>query len=460
MPEPPKWRTDVTVVVVHPSQAVAWAQDGADPTLRFQLDGYHWFPDVEPILHEVRARWHLDAIVLRCLDFRVDEDKRQVRLTYLLQQRADAQLESRRWIDIGNLDLSDLANDQTRPVIEAALHELCMPAPPARRAWTERGWFEDAVAWSDAALRNHDLEPRGLPQQLRTWGLSTVIRFDPPCGNLYFKAAAFSGTGNPSEPEPNRSFLFANEAALLTGLANHVPDHLPVPLAVDPERVWMLLPDAGAFLADCHDLAAWEHALRLHARHQRAYVERDADLFAIGCLDRRLSRLSVQFDELLADDAILSFLDPPDRDRLRAAAPTLRAQIAELASLGIPDTLVHGDLHAFNVCLRDGYPIYFDWTDACVAHPFLDLVTFTGESDFLDKTSGARERLHAAYLDEWRDLIPDNALHRAADLIFPIGALHQVVSYQHMLGSLDEPDRSSMGRGGAFWLCQVLNLRS
>ncbi|MGH2558807.1 MAG: phosphotransferase [Thermomicrobiales bacterium] len=175
-------------------------------------------------------------------------------------------------------------------------------------------------------------------------------------------------------------------------------------------------------------------------------------MLQIGCLDRRLDRLASQVKTLLHDDDILAYLDESDREQLRAAAPRFRTRIAELAGLGIPDTLVHGDLHANNIGVRHGRPIYFDWTDGCVAHPFLDLVTFTGESDFLDATPGGRDRLNAAYLDEWRDLVPAPALARAAQLIEPVGALHQAVSYLHMLPGLDEPDRSSMGRGGAFWL--------
>jgi aminoglycoside phosphotransferase (APT) family kinase protein len=62
-------------------------------------------------------------------------------------------------------------------------------------------------------------------------------------------------------------------------------------------------------------------------------------------------------------------------------------------------SLVHGDLHLGNVAKGPGGPLIFDWTDACVAHPFLDLATIrrgTGEVDVAE--AELRARLRAAYL--------------------------------------------------------------
>jgi hypothetical protein len=79
-----------------------------------------------------------------------------------------------------------------------------------------------------------------------------------------------------------------------------------------------------------------------------------------------------------------------DLHGMTAGSTHFLALIDEAASLGIPDTLVHGDLHAGNIGLRGGRSVFFDWTDACVAQPFLDLVTFLDESEVLDATPGAR----------------------------------------------------------------------
>ncbi len=455
MAEPPSWRTDVVAAVVHPREDAVWLPDETGPALRFDPGDSFWFPNVEPMLHAVRERWDLDAVVLRCLDVREDRDKQRHWMTYLLQPRQAAMPRHGRWAPVRDLDLSGLPVDRRGDVLAVALGGLDEPPPPTRRPWSERGWLEGAETWVATALSAAGLARSRPPVQLRTWGLSTVLRCETPTGDFYFKAAAHSSTGF-CEPTDQRSFLFANEAALLAGLAGRFPEAVPRPVATDPGRVWMLLPDAGPALAESGDLEVWETAIRSHARHQRDCVGQVGELLQIGCLDRRLGRLAADLDDLASDDAALAFLDAPDRDRLCSAAPTIRVLIDEAASLGIPDTLVHGDLHAGNVGLSGGRPVFFDWTDACVAQPFLDLVTFLGESKVLDAAPGARERLRSAYLDEWHGVATGDALARSAELAETIGMLHQAVSYQHMLPALEEPTRSAMGGGVAFWVESLL----
>ena len=456
MAEPTPWQIHVGAAVVHPREPAVWLPDAGEPLLRFDLGDPFWFPDVQPVLQAIRERWALDAIVLRCLDEREDREARHSWVTYLLQPRPEAMPDHGRWLPIRDLALSGPTVDDSWQLLVAAIHGLNEPSPPTRRPWSGRGWFESAVAWVNDGLRAVGLTSSGPPAQLRTWGLSTVLRFETPAGDAYFKAAAHGGAG-PGAPPGHRSFLFANEAALLAGLAGRFRDDLPRPIATDPSRVWMLLPDAGASLWESHDLDAWEAAIRGHARHQRDWIGRETELFRIGCLDRRLSGLAASFDDLASDDTVLAFLDPPVRDRLGTAAPAMRALIAEAAALGIPETLVHGDLHGGNVGLRGNRTIVFDWTDACVAQPFLDLVTFLGQSEVLDAAPGARDRLRAAYLEEWHGVATGDALARAAELAEPIGMLHQAVSYQYMLPALEEPTRSAMGWGIRHWVPQLLD---
>jgi hypothetical protein len=341
-------------------------------------------------------------------------------------------------------------------LIAAAVDELERPLSGSRTPWYERGWLAEAMAWADAALAANGLVRRGLPGQHRSWGLSNVARLETDGGAVYFKAAAFESAAACAGHGGPRGILFSNEAALLAGLTGRFPDLLPRLLAFDPDRVWMLLPDVGTMLDHSTDVAIWEEALRLHARHQRAYVGQESDLAGFGCLSRPLDRLRVQFDEVLADEDVLGFLDPADRDRLRAVADVARASIADAAACGVPDTLVHGDLHAGNVAIGGGRPIVFDWTDASIGHPFLDLATFLQPSRLFEGSTDARDRLRAAYLDEWRGVALPGDLARAADLMLPVGMIHQVVSYQYMVASLTGPDRDDVGGGAAYWLKELI----
>jgi Phosphotransferase enzyme family len=116
----------------------------------------------------------------------------------------------------------------------------------------------------------------------------------------------------------------------------------------------------------------------------------------MGCIDRRPGWLADQVDELVADDAALAGLEREEVVRLRSLAPRLREPCHRLGDGPLPNVLVHGDLHLSNVAQRgDGY-LYFDWTDASVSNPLLELFGVLREEN---------ERIQAAlleiYLSAW-----------------------------------------------------------
>jgi aminoglycoside phosphotransferase (APT) family kinase protein len=186
-------------------------------------------------------------------------------------------------------------------------------------------------------------------------------------------------------------------------------------------------------------------------------VGREDELVRIGCLNRRHDRLAEHLDELMTDEAACALLEPGDNERLQSAAPAIHALLDEAAGFGIPETLVHGDLHAGNIGLRDGRAVFFDWTDACIGHPFLDLVTFIDGEMMPEAVIPGRARLREAYFDEWQGVADRATLERAAEIVPKLGMVHQAISYQHMLPVLEEPDRTAMGRGLSGWLRELLD---
>jgi aminoglycoside phosphotransferase (APT) family kinase protein len=117
--------------------------------------------------------------------------------------------------------------------------------------------------------------------------------------------------------------------------------------------------------------------------------------------------------------------------------------------------LVHGDLHADNIAVRDGAPVIFDWSDACVAHPFFDLTTLL-DGEFLTALPAARARLQDVYFAYWAEYEPPERLRAAAALTAPLGLLHQAVSYQHIVISLEPEARWELIEGWVYFLRQLL----
>jgi aminoglycoside phosphotransferase (APT) family kinase protein len=112
---------------------------------------------------------------------------------------------------------------------------------------------------------------------------------------------------------------------------------------------------------------------------------------------------------------------------------------------------VHGDLHLSNVAHGPRGYLFFDWTDACVAHPFVDMISI-----FQEEEGALRDRLRDAYLTEWARFEPPDRLLRAWGLAEPLGALNHAVSYRSIVANLEPPIDLHMMQSTAYWLRKVI----
>ena len=339
--------------------------------------------------------------------------------------------------------LADLTPEH--PLVDEAARTFWAEArtgdvPAARVPWARPGWLDGAQGWMAATLAARGTPLRGPITQVRTWALSCVLRGETDRGPVYFKAC-------PTLP------LFANEPAITAFLAARSPGHVPAPLAIAPEARWMLLAGfAGPLLSEAAD-PPWAAALAGYAALQRA-TERHIDaLLTAGCLDRRPGRLAAAIPGLVAASAGLEGWSADEQARLAEAAPGLAAGCAALAAGPVAPALLHGDPGADNIALVDGRPVFFDWSDACVAHPFLDLPVWL---DAETHAPAAMEALRETYLAAWGDRATPAALRAAAALGRRLGALHQAVSYQVLAESVEPAGRAGMVSGWRWGLRGVL----
>lgn len=297
-------------------------------------------------------------------------------------------------------------------------------AVPALRApWARPGWFDQAGVWIARQLALAGIPPIAPVEQVSTWCLSCILRARTAGDTVYFKASA-------TLP------LFASEPAIVARLSQWYPDHIPTPLGLDPQRRWMLLRDFGPAVGHDAPPAARETLLQVFGAIQRESAARVEELLAIGCVDRRLECLRGQLDALLQDAAVLSTLDDAEVARFRALRPQLHARCERLAGFPIPQTLGHGDLHLGNVANRAGTYLFFDWTDACVVHPFFDMLTVYYERD-----GALQAHLRDSYLALWTAYAPIEQLREAWELARPLCDLHQAVSYQSILNNVEAAER-------------------
>ena len=205
------------------------------------------------------------------------------------------------------------------------------------------------------------------------------------------------------------------------------------------------------------DGVAWAATIDAVAALQVQSVGHIDALLAAGCLDRRPDRLAAQIPVLLDQVRAFSNLAPDELAALEAAAPQLAAWCDELAQAAVPPTLLHGDLHDRNITMRAGQPLIFDWSDACIAHPFFDLATLL-DTEYLDAHPLEQAALRDRYLAHWTAYGAPDELRRIADRAAPLGLLHQAVSYAGIIRSSEPALAWECSFGLNYFVRQLLKL--
>jgi hypothetical protein len=369
----------------------------------------------------VAARFGMETTVLRCVRERVDPVTGRTLRVYELDNHSAPHdmVPASTWISRGEFDMLRVADPQMREMIGEwfgrGAGELTARAPE----WTRRGWYVEALAWSIALLREIGAVAAGTPEQLRAWERSFLMRIPTSAGAFYFKAAP-----------P----MFAHEAPLMTWLANHYPDNVPEIVAVDVERGWVLQREAnGAALPlnEVREEEEWYRAVRRLAEIQLDSSRRVRELRAVGCPHRGLEILARRIPRLCADAGAMLPGQPDgltrrEIEQIAALAPTLLALCEELASYDLPDALEHGDLWANNVLSTLSGPIYLDWSDSSLSHPFFSVSQLMIEAAGLLPASSreSRRQLRDSYLLPWRVAAGGESLDRAFEIARVLAPVH------------------------------------
>jgi aminoglycoside phosphotransferase (APT) family kinase protein len=161
--------------------------------------------------------------------------------------------------------------------------------------------------------------------------------------------------------------------------------------------------------------------------------------------------------ELLADDNARARLTENEIERLEAIVSEIEETCARLQSGPVPQTLLHGDFHSGNVATTDSGLIIFDWTDACICHPYFDLLTVV-DNEYEPLTEEQRERYLSSYLDEWEAAGYGSAqsLREACDLALKLGPLYHAISYWRIDNICEQATRAEIGLSMAYFLRLML----
>jgi hypothetical protein len=244
-----RWRTRLRWVVVHPDgpKVLLARRDGALALPEVERPGQLWTADPAEVLPALRELLGVDALLLDGLDQHEDPAARVQRATLLAVPReAPALPQGMAWVG-----RDGLAGGQTGDAAVAARVVEALERGPGRdggQPWAARGWFGEAERWLRATMERLGRPVTGTVRQARVWRLSCVLRAPTGDGDVWFKA-------NTTSP------LFVNEGVVMGALAGLLPGQVPAPLAVEPERGWMVLADFG-------EEVGWEAPLEVVQRGQ------------------------------------------------------------------------------------------------------------------------------------------------------------------------------------------------
>ncbi|MCY4354403.1 MAG: phosphotransferase [Truepera sp.] len=248
-----------------------------------------------------------------------------------------------------------------------------------------------------------------------------------------------------------RRFIGA-EGAITSTLERLFPGRVPTVLAFDAGRGWLLLDEFRGRSIPKGD-PAWLEVVRSYAAMQIECAPLASRLRATGFADRRLEVFRAQIARLFRESGTV--LAREERGRLTKLEARILASLDELYGFGLPETLVHGDLHFGNVVKTDDGPLFFDWTDAAVAHPFLDLFTLL---DF-DLDSDLAGAVRPSYLEPWLTSWDAHDLDRAFDIAIDLSLVYSAISYQLIVEAQEPADRWQLG-GFVEWALRELLRRT
>ncbi|MEV0741076.1 aminoglycoside phosphotransferase family protein [Streptomyces sp. NPDC050549] len=321
-------------------------------------------------------------------------------------------------------------DDEMPQFIDRGQHEN------AKTPWDQSTWRNAALGWARRELTARGLREAGrLGVRLRPW--SVLVRI-PVAGPVEISGAAAARTAVWLKANPPSG---AFEAPLTAALARWVPEYVLEPLAVDADRGWFLLPHGGELFWQVLDRTpadprAWEEPLRQYATMQHALIPHTKDLEQLGVPSARTTALPEVFDQVV--QFIEATTEPAvDPAQLHALRPLLLELCAELAELGIPDSLDHSDLHDGQLFHpAPGRYTFFDWGDAAVSHPFCSFLVPAGR---VHERYGpeALPRLRDAYLEPWTgNGHTTTELRRALTLATRLGVIGRAASWnRHFPGA-------------------------
>ncbi len=367
-----------------------------------------WWPETDEVVRLARERHGLEVTVLRLLTAGTGHAGGAV--SYLAQVTA------------GTPDGTAVLSPGHRAAADSN--------PRNRLWWAEPGGLAGLARWVDSTLAGHGRRRTGPLRQRKTWNLSLLVTAPTDAGEVWFKAVP--------------PFL-ADEGGVIARVGRVDPDLVPTVLGHDGERrailmeqipgddQWGLGGTAGDEVVIARMVTRWVAA-------QAALVEDIEHALALGATDLRSASLLDDVRDLAGRPCVRDALTREEGTMLDSLVSGLPDRLEAIAACGLPDTLVHGDLHPGNwrrALTPDERLTLVDWGDVAVGNPVIDMRAFVERLPGHD----LRQRTTREWAEQWRRHLPGADPVCAAELLRPVVQLDAAVTYQRFLDHIESTER-------------------
>jgi hypothetical protein len=336
----------------------------------------------------------------------------------------DAEPESYSFTELDRISSSEVAGDERTIILKIMRSETSEFGKFARL-----GWIDELFA-SIGSDRSRNSRPV-VCQMNQGIDFCLLSVTDVTKRKVWFKAVG----------EPN-----THEYRLTLELARRFPAFLPKILAAIPEwKGWVMEDVRGIPLNESNEIGRGEQALTALASMQQVMADDIASLWDLGARDWRCTRITSLSERFFSEAQCA--MEAQTSTKLRPLAGSelyqlkndVESALREFMSGSIPDTLLHGDIGHGNIIVSTGGPVFLDWAETYIGHPFLSaehLLADLARSSQVFAEAQAGIRSH--YAAHWKDYAKPAELERVTMLAPAIAAFAYAVHVWEV--NWDRPD--------------------
>lgn len=394
-----------------------------------------WTRAAAQIQAAIEQKWGFNVAIVDLLDY-----KSRVEGIVIAELRC---VDQRHWVSYpyswgGLNDISDL---ELSGFERSTLGRLLNNGATGRGFFSRFGWIEEALDWVsiEAGIKRTD-----FTQHIRQFNASAtcaLVRFGrnaaPP---VWFKAVQ-----DPTSPEYK----------ITTGLTKLFPSYVPKLLASREDWHAWFMEDSGLSLEIAPSPDFFAQTVSRLAELQKASISNLPSLLDCGCVDQRTSTLRSHIPQIMekVNEAMAqsSASQAPrlEANRIREIGSIIEDLCLALESLGIPDTLLHGELSFANILVGTRGCVFTDWAQPAVGNPFVNFEQLRAQIEQERDTASWLAQLTEVYRRSWLEFLTEAQIKCALALMPPIALAMYLFSRWRWLGPdlRREPEFQSYLRG-------------